>query len=159
MNLFEIKQEIESLIDYETGEIADYEAFAELQMSKQEKIENTIAFIKNLESDAEALKTQADAFAERYKAYKKKAENLKEYLDRFLEGEDFACTTGEIKHRKSSRVEINDEVSFMLYASSNPDFVIKAEPKPNKTAIKEAIKLGQTVPGCEIVETKTMSIK
>lgn len=37
MNIYEIDNAMFSLIDEETGEIKDYEAFEELQMQKEEK--------------------------------------------------------------------------------------------------------------------------
>ena len=40
MNIYEIDNAMFSLIDEETGEIKDFEAFEELQMQKEEKIEN-----------------------------------------------------------------------------------------------------------------------
>ena len=40
MTIYEIDNRIAELVDPETGELLDYEAFAELQMEREAKIEN-----------------------------------------------------------------------------------------------------------------------
>ena len=47
MNIYEIDNAMFSLIDEETGEIKDFEAFEELQMQKEEKIEIAALWHKN----------------------------------------------------------------------------------------------------------------
>ena len=48
MNIYEIDNAMFSLIDEETGEIKDFEAFEELQMQKEEKIENAALWHKKI---------------------------------------------------------------------------------------------------------------
>ena len=48
MNIYEIDNAMFFLVDEETGEIKDYEAFEEMQMIPEEKIENTALWYKNL---------------------------------------------------------------------------------------------------------------
>ena len=40
MKLFEINEELENLIDFSTGEITDIEAFENLKMERQDKLQN-----------------------------------------------------------------------------------------------------------------------
>ena len=64
MNLYQIDEQIQDILsqeimDPETGEIFDvdnYELLAQLELSRETKIENTALFIKNLEAEFNALK-------------------------------------------------------------------------------------------------------
>ena len=49
--LYEINQDILDCIDLETGEVFDLDKLQNLQMEKNEKIENIALLIKNLKSD------------------------------------------------------------------------------------------------------------
>ena len=80
MTLYEIDQAIQGLVDPETGELMDYEAFAALQMDRDAKIENMALWYKDLMADAKAIKEEADTLNERRKALENKAERLKSYL-------------------------------------------------------------------------------
>ena len=153
MNLYEIDQAIMSLIDEETGEVKDYEAFASLQMDKETKIENTALFLKNLLSDAEQLKAEKMRFAERQKQAETKAESLKTYLDMFLAGEKFSSTKVTISYRKSSSVDVID-------ISKIPEKYLKfADPTADKTALNAALKNGEVIEGAKIVEKNNIQIK
>ena len=65
MKLYEIDQAIESLIDQDTGEVSDFDVFMDLQMAREAKIENVALLIKNLTAEAEAIKAEKNALAER----------------------------------------------------------------------------------------------
>lgn len=87
MTLYEIDSALEAALekafDPETGELIDEAAFEQteaLQLARDAKIENVALWIKNLNSDAEALKAEKEAFAAREKAAKNKAESLKRWL-------------------------------------------------------------------------------
>lgn len=153
MNLFEIENEIMNCWDQETGEILDSDRLDQLEMERDTKIENIALYIKNLTADAEALKAEKQSFAERQKAAENKAESLKKYLANYLAGQKFSTPKVAISFRKTSSVNVTD-------ISQLPEEFLKfADPTPDKTAIKNAIKAGTTVTGAEIVEGKSMSIK
>ena len=153
MNLFEIEKEILSCIDMETGEIIDIDKLDQLQMDRDKKIENIALWIKNLLSDAEALKAQKQTFADRQKAAENKAESLKKYLSAYLDGQKFSTEKVAISFRKTSSVNITD------FSKVPESFLKYAEPTVDKTGIKNAIKLGENVPGAEIIEGNSISIK
>ena len=67
MKLYEIDQAIMDCIDMETGEIVNEELLNDLQMERDAKIENVALWIKELKAEAEALKAEKLAFAERQK--------------------------------------------------------------------------------------------
>lgn len=163
MKLYEIDARIEAcvkldesrVVDTETGEIIDLEALAALEMERDKKIENLGCWYKNLLADAEALKAQKAAFAEREKAARNKAESLKSFLSRYLDGKKFETTKVVISFRKSEAVEFDS--SFIHDVP--PDFLKFKEPELDKTAVKKAIKNGETVPGCELVTRQNVQVK
>lgn len=156
MNLYEIEQEIMNCVDMETGEIIDTEKLEQLQMDRDKKIENIALWIKNLKADAEALKAEKNALAERQKAAENKAESLKKYLLGFLAGEKFSTPKVAISFRKSESVQVTDIKSVMDF---DDQYVKFAEPTVDKTAIKKAIKSGIAIPGAELVENQNIQIK
>lgn len=153
MKLFEIDEALQECFDLETGEIINVEKFEELQLEREQKLENIACWIKNLDADAEALKTQKMAFAERQKATEAKAESLRNYLQYALQNTNFKTVNVEVKFRKTQKVEISD------FSKLNEDFLKYSEPTADKTAIKEAIQSGQVVEGAELIENMSMSIK
>lgn len=158
MNIYEIDNAMFSLIDEETGEIKDYEAFEELQMQKEEKIENTALWYKNLVAESKAIREEEKALAERRKSLENKAENLKNFINRTLDGNKFSTSKVAISYRKSTAVEVDDE--FIDYAmKNNNDLLTYKQPEPNKTVIKGMLQGGFDIPHAELVERNNVSIK
>lgn len=65
MKLYEINEQIMACIDNETGEIIDTDKLNELQIAKDEKIENLALWYKDLLAEANALKEEKETFAAR----------------------------------------------------------------------------------------------
>ncbi len=153
-NLYEIDQGILECLDLETGEVIDPDRLESLQMERSQKIENVVLWIKNLESDALAIKTEKDALAKRQVAALAKAEQLKEWLANALEGQKFNTARCAVSFRRSETVEVSD-VALL------PDDLkrVKTTVEPNKTAIKALLKDGQEVVGCSLVENQNINIK
>lgn len=160
-SLYEIEQSILDCIDTETGEIIDAEKLNKLMMEKEVKIENVALWVKNLLSDADAFKAEKDAFAEREKAARNKAENLKQWLSMALDGQKFSTSKVQISFRNSESVEIEDEKKFVDWAWDNErdDLLTYKDPTPNKTAIKQLLKSGKTLNGVSIVKNQNIQIK
>ena len=158
MNIYEIDNAMFSLIDEETGEIKDYEAFEELQMQREEKIENVALWYKNLIAESKAIREEEKALAERRKSLENKAENLKNFINRTLDGNKFSTSKVAISYRKSTAVEVDDE--FIDYAiKSNSDLLTYKQPEPNKAVIKEMLQAGFDIPHAELTVRNNMSIK
>lgn len=158
MTLYEINQEMQSLIDVETGEIKDFDAFVELSLNREEKIANTIKVIKNLLAEATEIKAECDALKKRYESRKKNADRLKDYLSQFLDGETYSCPQGEIKYRKSKSVVVDDD--FIDWAKENaPEILTYKEPAANLTEIRNRIESGIEIPHAEIIEKNNIQIK
>lgn len=158
MNIYEIDQSITALIDPETGEIKDFDVFAELQMEREAKIENMALWIKNLVAEAGAIKAEKDALYEREKTAKNKAERLKNYLSKILNGEKYSTPRVAISFRKSESVDVDE--GFAQWAKTNADHLLKyKEPEADKAAIKEAIKNGASVEFARLEQKTNIQIK
>ena len=159
MSIYEIDAAITSLVDDETGEISDEEAFDALQMERDAKVENIGLFYKDCIAEAKAIKDEEAALAARRKSTENKAERLKHLLDYALNGQKFATPRLKVSYRKSQTVELS--AGFTSWAEKNaPDLLTYSEPKPSKTAIKEAIKAGSVPEDVATIEThENISIK
>lgn len=160
MNLYEINSEITSLVDQETGEIMDFEKFEKLSLERETKLENMALWVKNLKADIVAFKAEKDAFAEREKQAKNKAEQLSEYLSDMLCGQAFKTSKVACSFRKSVAVDIVDENSFIDWAkANNTDFLSFKEPTVSKTEIKKALENGEQLDGVTLKENLNLQIK
>lgn len=163
MKLFDIDERLAAcvkldesrVVDTESGEIIDLEAIAALEMERDKKIENLGCWYKNLLADAEALKAQKNAFAEREKAAKAKAESLRGFLGRYLNGKKFESAKVAMSFRKSEAVEFDAK----CIGDVPEEFLKFKDPELDKVAVKKAIKAGETVPGCELVARQNLQIK
>nr|DAH42072.1 MAG TPA: resistance protein [Caudoviricetes sp.] len=153
MNLYEIDSAIMDCVDMETGEIIDMEALEDLQMERDQKIENIGCWIKNLLADAKALKEENDNLAARQKTAENKAASLKAYLSSYLNGEKFKTAKVAISYRKSDSVDIAEGAVI-------PEEYLKySDPTPDKIGLKAALKAGEEFPGISIVTSSNIQIK
>ena len=153
MNLFEIDSAILDCVDVETGEIFDEVKFEELALERDVKIENICLWIKNLKAEAEALKAEKDAFAQRQKAAENKMESLKKYISSYLDGSTFSTSRVAVSFRKSESVEVEEGANI-------PDEYLRfKEPEVNKTELKKALKDGKKIDGVCLVEKQNIQIK
>ena len=160
MTLWEVDKRISDIlengmhIDEETGEVFLPEDLDSLNIERDEKIEGIALYVKNLKAEAEAIHAEIDRLKDREESKKKKAERLIQYLSSVLCGQKFETAKTSLSFRKSSVVQINDELlvpeEFMK---------VKTEKKPDKTAIANRIKGGEFVPGCELVVKNNLQIK
>lgn len=153
MTLYEIDQGILGCIDPETGEISDFEKFDELTMERETKLENIALWIKNLKAEAEALKAEKQAFADRQKAAESKAESLKRYLEHALAGEAFKTTKVAVSFRKTTSVEVDNVYDLPNW------YVRPGEPQADKVALKKDLVAGKEIEGAHLVEGLSVSIK
>ena len=153
MKLYEIDQAIMDCIDMETGEIINEGLLNDLQMERDEKIENVALWIKELKAEAEALKAEKMAFAERQKVAENKMESLKKWLAYALNGEKFKTVRASVTFRTTDKVEIADICKL------DENYLRYKEPEADKDAIKKAIKAGQEVAGATLVSNTSVIIK
>lgn len=158
MKLYEINNAILNCIDMETGEIIDTEQLDKLQMERDTKLENVACWIKDLKAEAEALKNEKQALAERQRVAENKANSLKKYLAYALDGKKFSTAKCAVSFRSTESVEVTDEGLNNLMKEHDELLTYKT-PEPNKTAIKQAIKDGLNVSGVQLVQNTSTIIK
>lgn len=161
MTLYEINEALmrayEGCVDTETGEIIENDAYAAidgLQMALEEKTENVLLWIKNLQSDAEALKKEKMAFAERQQRAEAKIESLKKYVGTVLGGQKFTTNRVSASWRKSESVEYTGDVMDL------PSECIKvSDPTVDKVTLKKLLKGGAVIEGAQLVTKQNLQIK
>lgn len=161
MKLYEIDQAIQDLVDPDTGEILDYEAFEKLKMARDDKIEGMALAAKNYTAEGEAIKKEVEALTARQKACEKNAARLKEYLIALLDGEKFKTARVAMHYGSSTVCQIADEKAFIraMTESQNYEYLKFPPAEISKTAITNAIKAGKTVEGAELVKKPYIVIK
>lgn len=152
---------VDKIVDTETGEVKSLaDVLAELNMSREEKIENTVRYIKNLRADSESARAEAANLIERADRFDKKAEQLESYLLSQLG----ACKkletplyTLKVRVSKSTCCPTDEEAIQRLPEGFwNIKTTVKIT--PDKKAIKAALEKGEKLEGCSIVENKRLSI-
>ena len=158
--LYEINEQIlrcvkdgDMVVDTETGEVIDAVALDALQMARDEKLTNIGKWILDLKADAKAIREREISLAERRKAKENKAEQLMDYMNMILAGKKFECADFKASYRKSQAVEVTDAEKIPA------PYLIIQEPKVDKAGIKKALKSGEDVPGCKLVERNNLSIR
>lgn len=159
MSIYEIDASIIALVDGNTGEITDEEAYDALQMEREKKVENIGLYYKDCIAEAKAIKDEEAALAARRKTAENKAERLKNLLAYALRGQKFSTPRLKVSYRKSQTVELGE--GFVDWAKNNmPDLLTFADPKPNKTEAKKAIQAGLVPDDVATIEThENISVK
>lgn len=156
MNLYDIEYEITNCVDSETGEIIDEKRLDALQMAREKKIENILLWIKNLKSEAGAIREEEKKLADRRQSDEKKAESLTQYVQNVLNGEKFKTSRVVVSYRKSEAVIVDD---LQLMQETCDEYLKYKDPEPDKAKIKAALKDGISVPGCHLEERQNITIK
>lgn len=159
MKLYEIEDAILECIDTETGEVIDIERLNELQMEREAKIENVACWIKDLKAEAEAIKAEKMALAKRQQVAENKAESLKNWLAYALDGRKFKTARCAVSFMKTEAVEVTPEGLENLMRGGCDELLTYEQPKPNKTAIKAALKDGLNVEGVRLTQNTSTIIK
>jgi len=155
MTLYEISAEFVALIDPDTGEVADFERLAEMSAAMEQKKENVALYIKNLTAEADALKTEKDALAEREKVKRAQIDRLSDYLSRFLSGDAYETAKVKCSFRKSTVCMVEDEVAFL---KRYPKFK-KIQTKLSLQDVKDALKSGATLKGASLVDKYNLQVR
>ncbi len=167
-SLFTIDSEIKAILDSvldqtdENGEFTGdiesiYSSLEELQEAREAKMENIALYAKNLASEASAIKNEEIILADRRKRLERKCERLEGILmNSLLQNNETKVSSPrfEAKIRYADNTEIEDESLI-----PKEYLVTKTEVKPDKTAIKKAIKEGKEVAGARIVSVPHINIK
>lgn len=164
MRLYELATGLEEVINggmifsEETGEIIfDSDNLDELEIALNDKLESCGLYIKNLEADITAIKNEINALQARKKAAEGKVERMREYVLNCMEiAAQNRLETPKVvlSQRKSQYIEVNNVLDVP------EDYkTIEEVTKVDKTAIKNAIKNGADVSGCELKERINLQVK
>lgn len=160
MKLYEIPTKIRAALDGidcdpETGEILQADALHAVEAEASDKIEATALYLRELDAEAKAAKDEADRIIARVKSMQKRSDYLKSMLL------DALHATGKVKTgrvtvsiRTTQAVQINQEQAIPEAFTTK-----KITISPNKVLIKETISAGGCVPGCELIERESVSIR
>lgn len=159
--LYEIDLRLEDCVDPETGELLAPEVFEALHMERAALLDDLASWYKNTAAMAAAIKTELNTLRERQKELEARAESLKERLEYFLDGQKFESARHKITFRKSTAVSVENESALREWAETSgfDDCLRYKTPEINKTAVRDLLKAGKTVPGASLEERRTVVIK
>lgn len=155
LSLYQITSSFQKLIEEEMSEEDKKEVKKELTELLQQKSQNLIGYIRNIELTIEAMKNEEKRISEQRKILESRLTKFKEYVKECMEQNGFTkieTQLGALSIAKNPiSVEIYDEAQI-------PDeYKTKViEIKVDKTAIKKALKeTGEIIPGTRIIDNKT----
>lgn len=162
--LYQITRQIHELRELSESEDFPAEAIRDtleaLEGDLQSKSRNIAALTLNLESSASAIREAAKAMLTRADRLDKRAESIKAYLLWNCQANGITrieCPEFVIAVRKNPpSVVIDDETAIP------PEYIVQPpppSPRPDREAIKRAIKAGTDVPGCHLLQTERLEVR
>lgn len=161
--LYELTQSyahLESLIESNEGSETLIKSLDAIEGIWNEKAKDVAAFVRNLETTAQAIKEAEGRMAERRKAIENRVEAVKKYLlDNmlFVGIEKIECPLFKISVRNNPpRVVVDDESLIP------PEYMVTPEPPkpyPDKKKIMADIKQGVVIDGVHSEQDKSIVIK
>ena len=164
MSLYEISTVYRQFMDLVELEEIPEEAIADtlegIQGDFNDKADNIACVIKNLNAEAEAIKTEMSILDSRMKAKRNRANNLKQYLAAAMQkigANKLETARNCLSFRKSTQLVIEDEINFMQKHAD----LCKSEIKITipKADITKLLKSGQVITGARLVEKQNLQVK
>lgn len=157
-NLYELNKQLTNFefeVDEETGELKNAPDWDALELAYGEKVDNIACYIKDINGDVEKFKAEEAALAKRRKSLERKAEYLRKLLLNNMNGEKYNSTRCTVSFRHSEVVNISPDVTVLPKEFTR----VKTTVEPDKPAIKAALKAGQVIDGCTLVDSVSIQIK
>ncbi len=163
MTLYEINKSVEDVLNRmlieqaESGEVSPETAnlFSELQIARDEKIENTACYIKNLLSDIKAIKDEENNLKARRVSLEAKVDSLEGYLSDMLNYKKWDKSSKVAVSFRESKQTIIDDQSLI----PSEFITTTTEDKIDLNGIKKAILDGAVIPGAHIQVNQNIQIK
>ena len=171
MRLYEINEEILRLtdqiaVDDETGEVscdmdALFKEIGALQMEKKSILEYLAKLVLNIRSEAAAVKAEEIRLRDRRSRLEKKEARLMQILDRECAGEKTDLGVATFSYRKVTRVNVTDSAKAVVWLKRRKllDCFRAPAPEVSKNDVKKLLADGTKIPGCELVEDRSYSLK
>jgi hypothetical protein len=126
----------------------------------ESKATNIAMYVRNLEASADAIESAAQAMKERAARIRRRSESIKAYLLWNFQATGITrveCPEFTVTVRNNPEaVRIADD------AELPPEYLVQPPappPRPDKTAIKAALKAGKDVPGCWLEAGQRVEIR
>jgi len=149
--------ENENGIDPETGMVFDITQLDALEMERDKKIENALLYEEQMKAEAKEIDEYIKRLQERSRAKKNTAESIKNWLmGRMRESGESKFETSRI--RAILRVVAANKTVITNEQSIPPQY-LKTKIEPDTAAIKAALKAGEVVPGAELADGVSLTIK
>lgn len=130
------------------------EALSGIEGERDTKALNIACLIKNFRADAAALKEEKLRLAKRQQSCERTVERLTRYLEQFLPGgtklKDARCV---ISWRRSEAVDFTGRPDEL------PEDYQRVKIEANISAIKDALKAGETINGAELIERQNLQVR
>lgn len=171
MKLYEIDLALENLLlqiepDPETGEIPmNYDEICEqinaLSIERTRILEYLAKLVLNTRSDITSLKAEEKRLHDRRSSLEKKEERLMEILDRECGGQKTDCGVATVSYRKTTKVDITDNVSALHWLEDNghDDFIRYSDPEISKSDVKRLLTNGTEIPGITLKNDYSCSLR
>ena len=160
MTLYEMSDTARQLYELlEAGEIDEQTVLDTMEsIGASEKLESYVYIQKQLEAEASAFKAEIDRMNERKKSLENQIDRMKKAQLEFMQAtgqKKAAAGTFTITMRENKSVKVLDQKAIpSAYLTEKP-----AEYNPDKKAILAALKAGESVPGCEIETSFSVSAR
>jgi hypothetical protein len=132
-------------------------ALDEVQEQFDLKAESIIRFIRNLEAQADAVKSEEERLAARRKAVENKAAWLKDYIADTMRSMNLREVKAGIFEAKFRKNPASPNITNKALIPAQ--YFTPQEPRINNAAIKDALKAGEAIEGAELVQGESLSIR
>ena len=152
----EFEKSLDNLLDHDDSDLIN--EIESIEGEFKSKSTNVAKYIRNLEHLASGIKEIENNQKNRRNSLEKKVARLKDYLrinfektnTEKIESDDIVIAM----YKNPAKVHIVDEEKI-----PEEFFHIKETKLLNKDKIKESLKNGEDIPGCELIQEKRISIK
>lgn len=157
-----IEYEIATILDVDDVEIAaedkaKFDAYLdELAEQEAEKIDGFVRFLRSTDASAKFYREESARLAAKARAAEARIEYLKSRYLQIMQANNLKKVKGNVYSvavRRSERVDVPS-----VYALP-PEYQKPQEPKPDKEAIKSALKEGKEVAGARLVESFSLQTR
>lgn len=173
MKLYEINTQLIQLLDQlepdpETGEIPMPEEEEKiiarintLALQRDDILQYLAKLVLNCRAEATALKAEESRLKNRRETLERREERLLRILDRECDGVTTDLGVATMSYRRTSHVEVTNETKAVSWLKRHKFTAAFRTPAPTvqKAEVRKLILAGHKVPGCQVVDDRTCSLK
>lgn len=166
-SFFEIQEEIAAMLDIPDADLSDEQRAAmdgyldELAQMECDKVDAFCRFFKAAEARAAACREEAARLVAKAKGLESRLLSAKNMLLDSMQRRSLKKLSGEVYTLSTRKVSRVDASQAYLPALEEQGFakVIPAEIKPDLLAIGKALREGQDIPGCKLIESQSLQVR